>query len=221
MNDAVLRLLGLARKAGRLEAGEEPAGAACRSGKARLLLVASDAAPNTFRRAAHFGQAGKVLWLTLPHTKEEAGRLLGRKSCALLAVTDFGLAAAVGRQLARLDPERCGPAAAQLQERADRALERQREKRRHEKNLQKGKKKPWAAPPKESPRPPGDRAAQGARSSKGAERPRAGAGRSGPAASPSGRSGSGPRTPTRSGPGGKKLTAKPLAPGRRPLGPKP
>ena len=50
-NDPILHLLGLARKAGRLEIGEEPVGAVCRSRQARLVLLASDAAPNTCRRA--------------------------------------------------------------------------------------------------------------------------------------------------------------------------
>ena len=36
-----LRLLGLARKAGRLEIGEEPVAAAARAGKARLILAAA------------------------------------------------------------------------------------------------------------------------------------------------------------------------------------
>ena len=43
MTDAqqkALRLLGLARRARLLQIGEEPVGIACRSGKARLLLVA-------------------------------------------------------------------------------------------------------------------------------------------------------------------------------------
>ena len=38
---------------------------------------------------------------------------------------------------------------------AEKTLQRQKEQRRHEKNLQTGKKKPWAAPPKEAPHPPG------------------------------------------------------------------
>ena len=41
--EKALHLLGIARKANRLAIGEEPAGIACRSGKARLLLVAQDA----------------------------------------------------------------------------------------------------------------------------------------------------------------------------------
>lgn len=146
-NDPVLHLLGLAKKAGRLEIGEEPVGAACRAHYARLVLLASDAAPNTCRRAAHFGQAGNVLFLELPFTKAELGFLLGRGSCAMLALTDAGFAASVLEKLAARDPERYGPAAQQLREKADRMLQRQREKRQHEKNLREGKRKPWAPPP--------------------------------------------------------------------------
>ena len=65
-NDPILHLLGLAKKAGRLEIGEEPVGAACRARQARLILLAADAAPNTCRRAAHFGEAGNILWLETP-----------------------------------------------------------------------------------------------------------------------------------------------------------
>ena len=49
MNSA-LHLLGIARKAGRLEIGEEPVAAAVRAGHARLVLVAGDAAENSVRR---------------------------------------------------------------------------------------------------------------------------------------------------------------------------
>ena len=146
-NDPILHLLGLARKAGRLEIGEEPVGAVCRAHQARLVLLAADAAPNTRRRAAHFGQAGNVLFLELPHTKNELGFLFGRGSCAMLALTDAGLAASLAEKLALRDPLRYGPAAEQLQQKADRMLQRQREKRQHEKNLREGKRKPWAAPP--------------------------------------------------------------------------
>ena len=51
-HDPILHLLGLAKKAGRLEIGEEPVGAAARAHQARVLLLAADAAPNTVRRAA-------------------------------------------------------------------------------------------------------------------------------------------------------------------------
>ena len=145
-HDPILRLLGLAKKAGRLEIGEEPVGAACRSRQARLVLLAADAAPNTRRRAAHFGQAGEVLWLETPFPKRELGFILGRSSCAMLALTDAGFAAAAAEKLAARD-DRYGPAAQRLRTQADRALQRQKERRQHEKNIRQGKRTPWAPPP--------------------------------------------------------------------------
>ena len=93
--DSIPSLLGLALRAGRLAVGEEPVGVACRCHKGYLLLLASDAADNTIRRALHFCQAGKTICLTLPLTKQELGSGLGRASCAMLALTDVGFAAAV------------------------------------------------------------------------------------------------------------------------------
>lgn len=145
-NDPILHLLGLARKAGKVELGEEPVGAACRARYAKLVLLASDAAANTRRRCAHFGEAGNVLWLELPYTKEELGFQFGRGSCAMLALTDSGFAASIMEKLAARDPEHYAPAAEQLRVKADRVLQRQREKRQHEKNLREGKRKPWAPP---------------------------------------------------------------------------
>ncbi len=148
--DNALNLLGLAWKAGRLEAGEEPVGASARARKAKLLLLASDAADNTVRRAAHFGQAGKVLFLTTPYTKAELGRAVSRSSCAMLALTDAGLAGAFAQKLADRDPARYGAAAAQTGERAAKALARQKEQRRHEKKLERAGRRPWSPPPEQS-----------------------------------------------------------------------
>lgn len=146
-HDPILHLLGLARKAGKLELGEEPVGAVCRARQAKLMLLASDAAPNTRRRAAHFGEAGNVFFLELPFTKAEIGFALGRGSCAMLALTDAGFAASLTGKLAARFPDKYAPAAEQLKIKADRVLQRQREKRQHEKNMREGKKKPWVAPP--------------------------------------------------------------------------
>lgn len=159
-NDPILHLLGLAKKASRLEIGEEPAGAVCRARQAKLLLLAADAAPNTRRRAAHFGEAGNVLWLEVPFAKDQLGLILGRSSCAMLALTDAGFSAAVAEKLAARDPDKYGPAAQQLRQKADRVLQRQKEQRQHEKNLRQGKQKPWAPPP------PGEETGPPARRSK-------------------------------------------------------
>ena len=52
--DKALNYVALARKAGRVELGEEPVGAAARAHHARLVIVASDASDHTWRRAKSF-----------------------------------------------------------------------------------------------------------------------------------------------------------------------
>ena len=138
-NDPILHLLGLARKAGRLEIGEEPVGAVCRARQARLVLLASDAADNTIRRARHFSQAGKTICLTLPLTKEELGSGLGRTSCAMVAVTDVGFAASIAERLAQDDQETYGEAWQTLAQKAARVKQRRDAKRSPNKN--KGKRR--------------------------------------------------------------------------------
>lgn len=146
-NNPILHLLGLAKRAGKLEIGEEPVGAVARARQAKLILLASDVSPNTSRRAATFGQAGNVLHLSLPYSKDELGMGLGRSSVAMVALTDAGFAGAIGDKLAEIDLSRYGAASEKLREKADRTLARQKEKRKHEKKLQRGKGKPWAVPP--------------------------------------------------------------------------
>ena len=137
----ILSLLGLALRGGNLAVGEEPVEAVARARDARVLLLASDAAPNTRRRTEHFAQAGQCLWLQLPFTKAELGKAVGRSSAAIVAVTDIGLANAVVRRLADLDPERYEEAAAKLELKAKRAAERRAEQQAHEKNIRTGKRK--------------------------------------------------------------------------------
>ena len=155
MMDPILSMIGICRKAGRIEAGEEPVDAAVRARDARLLLLAADAADNTARRCAHFAEVGQCLWLRIPESKYELGRALGRGSCAVLAITDTGLALAVAQRLAEHDPVKYDEAVAKLQVKAQRARERQEEQLRHEKNLRQGKKRAHAErEPEEPPAPP-------------------------------------------------------------------
>ncbi|MCF0123613.1 MAG: ribosomal L7Ae/L30e/S12e/Gadd45 family protein [Ruminiclostridium sp.] len=133
--DSISSLLGLALRAGRLAVGEEPVGAACRAHKAYLVLLAHDAADNTIRRAHHFCQVGtNAICLTLPLTKEALGSCLGRSSCAILAVSDIGFAAAVADKLAGIDPDTYGAVREQLSRKADRTKKRRDEKRARNKN---------------------------------------------------------------------------------------
>ena len=122
--DNLLGMIGLALRAGRLEVGDEAVGDACRLKHCRLLLAASDAGEGAQRRAAHFAQEGQCLLAELPCSKEELGAALGRKSCALAAVTDLGLAQAIAAKLAQRDPAQYGETVQRLERKAQRATQR-------------------------------------------------------------------------------------------------
>ena len=138
-SNSVLFLLGLALRGSRLVVGEEPVEGTVRAKDARVLLLAKDASDNTFRRCRHFAEVGQCLWLTLPFTKDELGRAVGRSSVAIVAVTDVGLAHAIVQKLANEDPKRYGEAEQRLALKAQRAAERRAEQKAHEKNVRTGK----------------------------------------------------------------------------------
>lgn len=149
--EKILSMIGLAHKAGRVEIGEEPVGSAARAKKARIILVAGDAAAGSVRRAMGFANTGSCLCLVIPASKEELGRALGRTSCAMAAITDMGFADAVAKKLAALDPQRFGSAAERMAVKAQRARERKLEQLAHEKNVRMGKKRPPKPPEKSEP----------------------------------------------------------------------
>lgn len=98
-----LNLLGLARRGGNLAIGEEPVSDVCQQHKARVVFLAGDAGDTICRRAARMAETGNAPLVTLPWNKEELGFALGRSTCALLALTDQGLASAVITRLAQSD----------------------------------------------------------------------------------------------------------------------
>ncbi|MBR2937647.1 MAG: ribosomal L7Ae/L30e/S12e/Gadd45 family protein [Oscillospiraceae bacterium] len=137
--DKALNYLALARKAGRVELGEEPAGAAARAQKARLIVVAKDATEHTLRRAKSFVSGSEQLCLQVPYTKDELGQAIGRTALALAAFTDPALALGFVKALG--NPEKYAPEIASLERRTKRIRQRQKEAKAHEKNVRQGKKK--------------------------------------------------------------------------------
>ncbi len=103
MTSSALSLLGLALRGNNLAVGEEPAAEACKTGRAALVLTAADAAQNSLDRAGRLAELGGVPWIRLPWGKEELGAALGRRLCAVAALTDRGLAGAFAEKLAALD----------------------------------------------------------------------------------------------------------------------
>ena len=103
MTDSALSLLGLALRGNNLAVGEEPVRDACKTRRARMVLIAADAADNSADRARRWAEEGGVTWVRLPWDRETLGAALGRKLCAAAALTDRGLAAAFAEKLVRRD----------------------------------------------------------------------------------------------------------------------
>ena len=141
MREKTLSLLGLMRKARALEPGEANTGAAVRGGKAKLLLLASDASDNARKRAETFAYGRRVITLPLPFSKEELAGCLGTGECAMAAVTDLGFAAALTALLEQMEPETYGPAAEEIRRRRDKAERRKRETASGKSNKSMGKRR--------------------------------------------------------------------------------
>ena len=101
--DKALSYMAIARKAGRIELGEEPAGAAAQTGRADLVLVAGDASEHTWRKAKHFVSGTAIPCVRVVYTKNQLGQAIGRESLALAAFTDPALALAFLKALETRD----------------------------------------------------------------------------------------------------------------------
>ncbi len=92
MNDRLLSLLGLCRRAGRLVIGADPVKEAVEGDKAFLVLSASDISQNTEKKIRASAEAkGNVEYRIIKRTKDEISFSLG-KTCATLAIIDEGFA---------------------------------------------------------------------------------------------------------------------------------
>ena len=136
--DKALNYLALARKAGRIELGEEPVGAAARAQKARLVIVASDATGHTWRRAESFVAGSEQICLKVPFSKEQMGVAVGRSVLALAAFTDPALALAFLKALDQ--PQTYKAAMDSLDKRTKRIQQRQQEAKAHARNKAMGYK---------------------------------------------------------------------------------
>ena len=136
--DKALNYMSLARKAGLIELGEEPVGAAARALKARLVAVAADSGDHTWRRAKSFVAGTDQVCVRVPYTKDEMGQATGRTSLAIAAFTDPSMALAFLKALPQ--QERYREELNALESRAKKVRQRRDEARAHEKNKRMGKK---------------------------------------------------------------------------------
>ena len=138
MNKA-LNYLGLARRGGLAELGEEPVGAIARAGKAYVILVAGDASDHTWRRAKSYAAGTDQQCIRLKCSKDEMGMAVGRTSLAIAAITDVQLALALVNALG--EPEAYKDALEVLTQKAAKAKKRAAESKAHKRNVRMGKKK--------------------------------------------------------------------------------
>ena len=136
MNEKALGLLGISQKGGNIEIGEEPVGAVARAGKARLIILASDAAGHTIRRAQSFAALHTSPLIQIDADKDTLGAVFGRNSVAMAALTDVFLAQHFLETLE--EPERYGAQLEAVREKAASMKQRQAERRRAQKK--KGKR---------------------------------------------------------------------------------
>ena len=134
--DKALNYLSLARKAGRVELGEEPVGSCARAQKARLIVVAEDASDHSWRRACSFVAGTRQKCLRVPFTKDQLGEAIGRTSLAMAAFTDPALALAFVKALG--NPEKYKDILEDLDNRTKRVMQRQAEEKAHQRNLRRG-----------------------------------------------------------------------------------
>ena len=135
--DRALNYVGLAKKAGLIELGEEPVGAVARARKARLVIVAQDATDHTWRRANSFVAGSEQICLKIPYSKDQLGQATGRSELALAAFTDPALALAFVKALDQ--PDRYRSELESLEKLSTRIRQRKKEADAHKRNKAKGK----------------------------------------------------------------------------------
>ena len=134
MTEQNLSFIGLMKRAGALIPGADGIYDAARAGSLiRLILLASDAGPNTKKGLMNAKEECGAPMIQLEATKAQLGAILGQKECAAAAITDTGFAKALCEKLGETE------LAAQLAERQE------REARRKAKKVAKKEAKPSAA----------------------------------------------------------------------------
>jgi len=98
VKEKLLQMLGLAMRARKLISGEDSVIQAVRSGKAKLVLLATDASANTVKKVTDKCRYYAVSCHTVCN-RYELGRAIGKEGRVVLAVTDENFADSIRRLL--------------------------------------------------------------------------------------------------------------------------
>jgi ribosomal protein L7Ae-like RNA K-turn-binding protein len=97
--NSVLSLISIAKKAGKIAAGEYQTETAVKSGKACLVIISEEASENTKKKFRNMGSFYEVP-VRYYGTKVELGAAIGCEFRASMAVTDLGLAQSIEKKMA-------------------------------------------------------------------------------------------------------------------------
>ncbi len=89
MNDKLLSILGLSRRAGKVTMGADPVTDSIYGGKAMLVIMTSDFSKNSMKNILKACHQCNVKNFVINRTKNELSSALG-KFCAVLSITDKG-----------------------------------------------------------------------------------------------------------------------------------
>ena len=100
-----LKLIGLMRRANAVSPGQDKAIQDVKSGKAKLLIIPSDASKRTIRDAENAVKGKSAQLTTVPYTNDELSKAIGLDSCTMLSVNDKGFADALLKSLKKESTE--------------------------------------------------------------------------------------------------------------------
>nr|WP_317412899.1 ribosomal L7Ae/L30e/S12e/Gadd45 family protein [uncultured Solibaculum sp.] len=103
MNDRLLSLLGIARRAGKLTMGFDPVAEDAAKHKARLVLTASDLSQRTLKGVGEICTQHNIPCIPLGRTMEEIHKAVGKRT-GVLATADHGFAQSI-KELCRFNNE--------------------------------------------------------------------------------------------------------------------
>ena len=100
INDKILSLLGLAKKARKLKSGEYCVETEIKKGKALLVIVASDSSDNTKKKYTDMCSFRKVP-IYFYSNKDDLGKCIGSNERAAAVIIDEGFAKAIANEIQR------------------------------------------------------------------------------------------------------------------------
>jgi ribosomal protein L7Ae-like RNA K-turn-binding protein len=98
MMDNTLSRLGLAMRAGKVVTGDEIVLKTIRSSEAKLVILASDASPNTQKKFRDKCGTYKIP-LVIGYDRESLGTSIGKPHRVVLAITDQGFAKMISKSM--------------------------------------------------------------------------------------------------------------------------